>query len=203
MKIICIGRNYSEHARELNSPIPNEPVFFMKPDSSLLLGDKPFFLPEFSREIHHEVELIVKINRIGKHIEKQYANRYYNEITAGIDFTARDLQKKCREEGNPWEISKSFDGSALLGKFLSLSLFKDTKNISFHLKMNDKIVQQGTTADMLFDIDTIISYISQFVTLKIGDIIYTGTPKGVGPVKVNDHLEGFIEDRKVFDCEVK
>jgi 2-keto-4-pentenoate hydratase/2-oxohepta-3-ene-1,7-dioic acid hydratase in catechol pathway len=203
MKIICIGRNYSEHVKELNSLIPSEPVFFMKPDSALLLGDKPFFLPEFSKEIHHEIELVVKINRIGKHIEKQFANRYYNEITAGIDFTARDLQNKCRKEGNPWEIAKAFDGSAVLGKFLSLSLYKDINNISFHLKVNNKIVQQGTTADMLFNVDTIISYTSQFVTLKIGDIIYTGTPKGVGCVNVNDHLEGFIEDRKVFDFEVK
>jgi len=203
MKIICIGRNYKEHIKELNSPIPSEPVFFMKPDSSLLLGDKPFFLPEFSKEIHHEVEMVVKINRIGKNIDKQFAHRYYNEITAGIDFTARDLQNKCRKEGNPWEIAKAFDGSAVLGKFLSLLLFGDIKKISFHLNVNDKTVQQGNTADMLFDVDSIISYVSQFITLKIGDLIFTGTPAGVGPVAVNDHLEGFIEDRKVFDIVVK
>ncbi len=203
MKIICIGRNYGEHIRELNNAMPSEPVFFMKPDSSLLIGDKPFFLPEFSNEIHHEVEIVVKINRLGKHIEKKFADRYYNEITAGIDFTARDLQNKCRKEGNPWEIAKAFDGSAVLGKFLNLALFPDIDRISFSLKINDKVVQQGNTADMLFDVDTIISYISQFVTLKIGDIVFTGTPAGVGPVKLNDRLEGFVEERKVFDFKVK
>ena len=203
MKIICIGKNYGEHIKELGNTIPQEPVFFMKPDSSLLVGNKPFFLPEFSNEIHHEVELVLKICRLGKHIEKRYAHRYYNEVTAGIDFTARDLQNKCRKEGNPWEIAKGFDGSAVLGKFLNLALFQDINKINFSLKVNDKLVQQGNTADMLFDADTIISYVSQFVTLKIGDIIYTGTPTGVGTVKINDHLEGFIEDKKVFDFRVK
>ena len=203
MKIICIGKNYGEHIKELGNTIPQEPVFFMKPDSSLLVGNKPFFLPEFSNEIHHEVELVLKICRLGKHIEKRYAHRYYNEVTAGIDFTARDLQNKCRKEGNPWEIAKGFDGSAVLGKFLNLALFQDINKINFSLKVNDKLVQQGNSADMLFDADTIISYVSQFVTLKIGDIIYTGTPAGVGTVKINDHLEGFIEDKKVFDFRVK
>ena len=203
MKIICIGKNYGEHIKELGNTIPQEPVFFMKPDSSLLVGNKPFFLPEFSNEIHHEVELVLKICRLGKHIEKRYAHRYYNEVTVGIDFTARDLQNKCRKEGNPWEIAKGFDGSAVLGKFLNLALFQDINKINFSLKVNDKLVQQGNSADMLFDADTIISYVSQFVTLKIGDIIYTGTPAGVGTVKINDHLEGFIEDKKVFDFRVK
>ncbi len=203
MKIICIGRNYSEHARELNNPIPAELIFFMKPDSSLLLGNKPFFLPEFSSEIHHELEIVVKICRLGKYIDKKFANRYYNEITAGIDFTARDLQNRCKKEGHPWEIAKAFDASAVLGKFLNLSLIGNINNISFSLKVNDKIVQQGNTADMLFDVDTIISYISKFVTLKIGDIIFTGTPAGVGPVSLNDHLEGFIGGGKVFNFKIK
>jgi len=203
MKIICIGRNYSEHARELNNPIPAKPIFFMKPDSSLLLGNKPFFLPEFSSEIHHELEIVVKICRLGKHIDEKFAYRYYNEITAGIDFTARDLQNKCKKEGHPWEIAKAFDASAVLGKFLNLSLIGNINKISFSLKVNDKIVQQGNTADMLYDVDTIISYISKFVTLKIGDIIFTGTPAGVGQVSLNDHLEGFIEEKKVFDFKIK
>ncbi len=203
MKIICIARNYSEHAQELNHPVSDEPVFFMKPDSSLLLGNQPFFLPEFSKVIHHEIEIVIKINRLGKHIEKQYAHRYYNEITAGIDFTARDIQRKCQNEGQPWEICKAFDGSAVLGKFINLLLFQSINNISFALKINDKIVQQGNTAQMLFDTDTIISYVSKFVTLKIGDIIFTGTPAGIGPVHIDDHLEGFIEDKKVFDFNVK
>ncbi len=203
MKIICIGRNYSEHARELNNPIPAKPIFFMKPDSSLLLGNKPFFLPEFSSEIHHELEIVIKICRLGKHIDEKFAYRYYNEITAGIDFTARDLQNKCKKEGHPWEIAKAFDASAVLGKFLNLSLVGNINKISFSLKVNDKIVQQGNTADMLYDVDTIISYISKFVTLKIGDIIFTGTPAGVGQVSLNDHLEGFIEEKKVFDFKIK
>jgi len=203
MKIICIGRNYSEHARELNNPIPAKPIFFMKPDSSLLLGNKPFFLPEFSSEIHHELEIVIKICRLGKHIDEKFAYRYYNEITAGIDFTARDLQNKCKKEGHPWEIAKAFDASAVLGKFLNLSLIGNINKISFSLKVNDKIVQQGNTADMLYDVDTIISYISKFVTLKIGDIIFTGTPAGVGQVSLNDHLEGFIEEKKVFDFKIK
>jgi len=203
MKIICIGRNYSEHARELNNPIPAKPIFFMKPDSSLLLGNKPFFLPEFSSEIHHELEIVVKICRLGKHIDEKFAYRYYNEITAGIDFTARDLQNKCKKEGHPWEIAKAFDASAVLGKFLNLSLVGNINKISFSLKVNDKIVQQGNTADMLYDVDTIISYISKFVTLKIGDIIFTGTPAGVGQVSLNDHLEGFIGEKKVFDFKIK
>ena len=203
MKIICIGRNYREHAKELSNPVPTDPIFFMKPDSSILLGNRPFFLPEFSSEIHHELEVVVKISRLGKHIEKKFAHRYYYEITAGIDFTARDIQAKCKKEGLPWEIAKAFDSSAVVGKFLSLPLTGDINNLNFSLKINDKTVQQGNTADMLFNVDTLISYISQFNTLKIGDILFTGTPAGVGPVHINDRLEGFIEEKKVFDFKVK
>ena len=202
MKIICIGRNYTDHAKELNNPVPQEPVFFMKPDSSILLKNRPFFLPEFSSEIHHELEIVVKISRLGKHIEKRFAHRYYNEVTAGIDFTARDIQTRCKKEGLPWEIAKAFDASAVVGKFISLPE-TGINNISFSLKINDKTVQQGNTADMLFDVDTIISYVSRFVTLKTGDMLFTGTPAGVGPVKLNDHLEGFVEGNKVFDFKIK
>jgi 2-keto-4-pentenoate hydratase/2-oxohepta-3-ene-1,7-dioic acid hydratase in catechol pathway len=203
MKIICIGKNYSEHAKELNSEVPSEPLFFMKPDSALLLGNKPFFLPDFSNEIHHEIEIVVKINRLGKHIEKQFANRYYNEVTAGVDFTARDLQQVCVKEGKPWEISKAFDGSAVLGKFINVSQLKDPTSVPFHLDIDGVTVQQGNTKDMVFGIDELIEYVSTFVTLKIGDLIYTGTPVGVGSVKIDNHLEGYIEEKKLFDFQVK
>jgi 2-keto-4-pentenoate hydratase/2-oxohepta-3-ene-1,7-dioic acid hydratase in catechol pathway len=203
MKIICIGRNYVEHAKELNNPVPDEPVFFMKPDSSLLINNKPFFLPDFSKEIHHEVEIVIKINRLGKNIQQKFASRYYNKVTVGIDFTARDLQHVCKEKGKPWEIAKGFDGSAVLGKFISLSELENQDEIAFNLEINGKPAQKGNTHDMLFSIDRIIEYISQFVTLKMGDIIYTGTPAGVGPVKVNDRLEAYIEDKKLLDFLVK
>lgn len=203
MKIICIGRNYVEHAKELNNPVPGEPVFFMKPDSAILINNKPFFLPDFSNEIHHEVEIVIKINRLGKNIQQKFASRYYNDITVGIDFTARDLQRICIEKGNPWEIAKGFDGSAVLGQFINLSELKDKNDISFRLDINAQTVQAGKSSDMLFSIDRIIEYISQFVTLKMGDIIFTGTPAGVGPVKINDRLEAYIEDRKLLDFLVK
>ena len=203
MKIICIGRNYEEHARELNNPVPAEPIFFMKPDSSLLANNKPFFIPEFSNEIHHEVEIVIKISRLGKNIQQKFASRYYNELTTGIDFTARDLQRNCKKEGKPWEIAKGFDGSAVLGQFIPLSELVNQKEISFRLDINGKTIQTGNTRDMLFSIDRVIEYVSQFVTLKMGDMIYTGTPAGVGPVKINDRLEAFIEDRKLLDFRVK
>lgn len=203
MKIICIAKNYTKHIEELKSSVPDQPVFFMKPDSSLLLNNKPFFLPDFSSDLHHEVEIVIKINRLGKHIERKFASRYYNEITVGIDFTARDLQKTCKDEGNPWEIAKAFDGSAVLGKFIKLDKISNTESIQFSLYINGRKVQDGNTANMLFKFDHIIEYISQFVTLKMGDLIYTGTPVGVGPVKINDHLEGFIEEKKLFDFMVK
>lgn len=203
MKIICIGRNYAEHAKELNNPIPEEPVFFMKPDSAILINNKPFFLPDFSDEIHHEVEIVIKINRLGKNVQRKFASRYYEEITVGIDFTARDLQRICKAQGKPWEIAKGFDGSAVLGEFISLSELKNQDEIDFSLNINGVKVQTGNTRDMLFGIERIIEYVSQFMTLKMGDIIFTGTPAGVGPVKINDRLEAYIEDRKLLDFMVK
>ncbi|HNX22167.1 MAG TPA: fumarylacetoacetate hydrolase family protein [Bacteroidales bacterium] len=203
MKIICIGLNYHSHIQELKSQIPEVPVFFMKPETAMIVKNRPFFLPDFSNDIHYEVELLVRINKLGKSIQKKFAHTYYDEIGLGIDFTARDLQQKVRSEGLPWEITKSFDGSAIIGTFLPKSQFTDLNNISFHLQLNDRIVQQGNSSDMIFDIDSIIEYVSQFVTLKIGDIIYTGTPIGVGPVAINDRLQGFIGDQKLFDFRVK
>jgi acylpyruvate hydrolase len=203
MKIICIGRNYVEHAKELNNPVPDEPVFFMKPDSSLLINNKPFFLPNFSKEIHHEVEIVIKLSRLGKNIQQKFASRYYNEVTVGIDFTARDLQRICKEKGKPWEIAKGFDGSAVLGEFISLSELENQHEIDFKLEINGIPVQKGNTRDMLFSFDRIIEYVSQFVTLKMGDIIYTGTPAGVGPVKINDRLAAYLEEKKLLDFMVK
>jgi acylpyruvate hydrolase len=203
MKIICIGRNYVEHARELNNPLPENPVFFMKPDSALLLKNRPFYIPEFSNEIHHEVELVVKIHRLGKHIDKKFAHRYYNEIGLGIDFTARDIQRKCKEKGLPWEIAKAFDYSAVLGDFVKIGKLKNKASIDFELHKNNVCVQKGNSKDMLFSIDEIIAYISQFVTLKIGDLIFTGTPAGVGAVAMNDKLVGKLEGNVMFDFMVK
>jgi acylpyruvate hydrolase len=203
MKIICIGRNYTEHAKELNNKVPAEPVFFMKPDSALLVNNKPFFLPEFSNEIHHEVELVVRINRLGKHIDEKFAPRYYNEIGLGIDFTARDIQQKCKENGLPWEIAKAFDQSAPLGNFIEIEKLPDKHSIKFELYKNETLVQSGNTKDMIFPIDTLIAYVSKFVTLKIGDLIYTGTPSGVGPVKIGDKLTGLLEGNPMFEFEVK
>jgi len=203
MKIICIGRNYLKHARELEHDIPTEPVFFMKPDSSLLLDNRHFYIPGFSNEVHYEVELVVKINRLGKSIEERYAHRYYDEIGLGVDFTARDLQRQLIEKGLPWEKAKAFDSAAVLGGFIAKEELGDLGQIDFSLRKNGELVQQGNSRDMIFAVDTIIEYISQFVTLKIGDLIYTGTPAGVGPVKINDQLEGFIGEKKMFDFFVK
>lgn len=203
MKIICIGRNYSEHAKELNNPLPKEPVFFMKPDSALLLKNNPFYIPEFSNNVHYEVEVVVRINRLGKHINRKFAHRYYNEIGLGIDFTARDVQDECKKKGLPWEKAKAFDGSALLGKFFSLKELGELQKLNFHLEKNGVIVQKGTTADMIFSVDEIIEYISKYVTLKIGDLIFTGTPSGVGSVAVNDKLVGYLKENKAFECDVK
>lgn len=203
MKIICIGRNYSEHAEELNNPIPAEPLFFLKPDSAIIRNNKPFFYPGFSKEIHHEVELILKINKLGKNITEEFAHKYYNEIGIGIDFTARDIQKECKAKGLPWEKAKAFDGSAPIGKFLPKSSFADINAINFRLDINQKTVQKGNTEDLLFSFDAIISYVSKFFTLKIGDLIFTGTPAGVGAVKIGDHLECYIEDKKLLEFDVK
>lgn len=203
MKIICIGRNYAEHAKEMNSVIPSEPVFFLKPDTSLIKDNQPFYYPDFSKEIHHEVELVLKINKPGKNIQTQFAHKYYNEIGIGIDFTARDIQAECKKNGLPWEKAKAFDGAAPIGKFIDKKQFTDEKNINFHLKINGNNVQEGNTRDLLFSFDTIIAYISKYFTLRTGDLIYTGTPEGVGPVKIGDRLEAYIEDQKLLDFEIK
>jgi acylpyruvate hydrolase len=203
MKIICIGRNYRDHAKELNQPVPSEPIFFMKPDSSIIKNNKPFFLPDFSGELHHEVEIVLKICRLGKNIDEKYAHRYYEEISAGIDFTARDLQRQCIEKGNPWEICKAFDGSAPLGRFLNKSKLHDTGSINFQLDINGKTVQKGNTRDLIFSFEQLIAYISKFVTLKMGDLIFTGTPAGIGPVKIGDHLCASVEGIMLLDFFVR
>ena len=205
MKIIAVGMNYMAHCQELhaNEKLPEEPVLFMKPDSALLKDSKPFFIPDFSKQIHYETELVVRICRLGKNIAPRFAHRYYDAVTVGIDFTARDLQNKLRSEGKPWEISKGFDNSAVIGDFVSVSRFKDVQNLNFHLTIDGNKVQEGNTGDMLFKIDDLIAYISQFYTLKIGDLLYTGTPVGVGPVSINQHLEGYLEGEKLLDFYVR
>lgn len=203
MKILCIGRNYVKHIEELNNQVPTEPVIFSKPDSALLLKNKPFFIPDFANDFHHEVELVVRINRIGKNIAPQFAHRYYEEIGLGIDFTARDLQSELKNKGLPWEKAKAFDGSAVLSKFVDKQKYSDVQNINFSLEKNGEKVQEGNTSHMIFSIDQIIAHVSQFFTLKIGDLIYTGTPAGVGPVAINDRLRGYIDDEIMFDFLVK
>ncbi|MCC6690006.1 MAG: fumarylacetoacetate hydrolase family protein [Bacteroidia bacterium] len=203
MKIICIGRNYSNHIKEMKSETPGEPVFFMKPDTALLTDGKPFYHPDFSNEIHHEAELVLKICKTGKHIDIEFANTYFDEIGIGIDFTARDLQAACKASGHPWEKAKSFDNSAPIGNFLQKNNFKNISDINFRLDINGKTIQKGNTSDLLFPFDKIISYVSGFVTLKKGDLIFTGTPEGVGPVKPGDKLEAFIEEKKMLAFEVK
>jgi 2-keto-4-pentenoate hydratase/2-oxohepta-3-ene-1,7-dioic acid hydratase in catechol pathway len=204
MKIICIGRNYAKHAEELNNPIPQEPVVFLKPDTAVLLKKHPFFIPEHSNNIHHEIELVVKINRLGKHIETRFAHKYYNEIALGIDFTARDVQDDCKKKGLPWEKAKAFDGSAAVSNFFSLeSLKKEINNIDFYLDINGKKVQEGNTKQMLFSVDQLISHVSKYFTLKTGDLIFTGTPAGVGPVQREDVLELYLEGKRIFYFNVK
>lgn len=196
--------NYAAHNKELHHTLElTEPTIFMKSDSSLLKDGKPFFIPDFSSEIHYETELVVKIDRLGKNIAERFAHRYYSEVTVGIDFTARDLQRRLREQGLPWEISKAFDNSAVIGTFIPLEEAGNVNQLSFHLDMNGKTVQQGNTADMLFSVDQIIAYVSRFFTLKIGDLIYTGTPVGVGPISIGDHLEGYLGERKLLDFHVR
>lgn len=203
MKIICIGRNYTNHIEELQNERPTEPVVFMKPDSAVLLKQHPFVIPEFTEDVHHEIEIIVKISKVGKYIEPKFAHKYYDEISVGIDFTARDLQNKLKAKGLPWEKAKAFDGSAVVGKFLPKSKFSSLENITFELMNNDKMVQKGNSSHMLWKIDELISYVSQFFTLKIGDIIFTGTPEGVAAVKPDDVLEGFLEGQQLFRIHVK
>ena len=205
MKIIAIGMNYVEHCHELhaNEQLPQEPVIFLKPDSALLKDSKPFFIPDFSKQVDYETELVVRICRLGKNIAPRFAHRYYDAVTIGIDFTARDLQRKYRAEGKPWELSKGFDNSAAIGDFIPVERFKDVQNLDFHLDIDGNTVQKGNTRDMIFKIDEIIAYVSQFYTLKIGDLLYTGTPVGVGPVSIGNHLEGYLEGEKLLDFYVR
>jgi 2-keto-4-pentenoate hydratase/2-oxohepta-3-ene-1,7-dioic acid hydratase in catechol pathway len=203
MKIIAIGRNYQEHAKELNNPIPTEPVVFLKPDTALLKEGKAFYHPDFSNDIHYEVELIIKIGKEGKHITSKFARNYIEAIGLGIDFTARDLQQKCKEKGLPWEIAKAFDHSAPIGEFIPINEIPDLNAIQFSLKQNQLVVQNGNSADMIFSFDDIISYVSQRFTLKKGDLIFTGTPAGVGKINIGDLLEGYISDRKMLSVPVK
>ncbi|PTX59009.1 2-keto-4-pentenoate hydratase/2-oxohepta-3-ene-1,7-dioic acid hydratase in catechol pathway [Kordia periserrulae] len=203
MKIICIGRNYTEHIAELENEKPKDPVIFMKADTSILLKKQPFFIPDFSEEIHHEVEVLVKINKLGKYIDKKFAHKYYNEISVGIDFTARDLQSKLKAKGLPWEKAKAFDGSAVVGKWIDKAQFDDINNLNFSLEKNGEVVQQGNTQQMLWKIDELIAYVSQYFTLKIGDIIFTGTPAGVAKVHADERLTGYLEGQELFSIVVK
>lgn len=205
MKIIAVGMNYAAHNKELNNTLllPEKPVIFMKPDSAILKDGKPFFIPDFSRRIDYETELVVRICRLGKHIAPRFARRYYDAVTVGLDFTARDLQEEFRSKGLPWELCKGFDDSAVLGSFVSLQTLPSVQELNFHLEVDGQVVQQGNTADMLFGVDEIIAYVSQFCTLKIGDLIFTGTPVGVGPVEVGQHLQGYLEGEKVLDFYVR
>lgn len=203
MKIICIGRNYAAHAAELGNSVSAEPVVFLKPDTALIPKGHPFFHPAFTNDIHHEVELVIKINRLGKHISEKNAHKYYNSVGIGIDFTARDVQQKCKEKGLPWEKAKGFDHSAPLSrKFVALKELPNPKNIGFHLTKNGETVQRGQSANMIFSFDQIIAHVSQYFTLKMGDLIFTGTPSGVGPIKIGDTLEAFIEDESMLKLKV-
>lgn len=203
MKIICIGRNYAKHIEELDSEKPKNPVIFLKPDSAVLAKKQPFFRPPFSNNIHYEVEILVKINKVGKYIQEKFAHKYYDEIGLGIDFTARDVQAHCKEKGLPWEKAKAFDGSAVIGKFVAKEGLGDLKNLNFQLFINDQLVQDGNTNAMLWEIDELIAYVSQYFTLKKGDIIFTGTPAGVGKVNENDQLKGFIRSEEFLSVKVK
>lgn len=203
MKIICIGRNYANHAKEMNAPIPEEPMFFMKPDTAILPKRNPFYYPDFTNDLHHECEIVVRIKKVGKNISQKFAHEYYDEIGLGIDFTARDLQRMCKEKGQPWEIAKAFDNSAPISEDFIPKSQLDVNNIPFKLFKNDQLVQEGSTSDMLFSIDELITHVSKYVTLKIGDLIFTGTPEGVGPVQINDTLIGYIGDKKMFTINIK
>jgi acylpyruvate hydrolase len=203
MKIICIGRNYIEHAQELNNPVPTSPVFFMKPETAIIKAGLPFFYPDFSNDIHYEVELVLRIGKLGKHISEKFAHTYIDGIGVGIDFTARDLQNECKKKGLPWEIAKAFDGSAPVSQFLPNEHFNDMHDINFSLLKNGEIVQKGNSGMMIFSFDKIIAYVSQFVTLKIGDLIFTGTPAGVGAIKKGDNLEAYIESKSLLKLAIK
>lgn len=203
MKIIAIGRNYAEHAKELNNPVPTTPVIFMKPDTALLKDNKPFYHPEFSQDIHHEIEIVLKVSKEGKHVSEKFAGNYFEEIALGVDFTARDIQSKHKEKGLPWELAKAFDGSAPVSNFVPKTQFADIYNVNFNLDINGETKQQGNTKDLLFSFESIIAFVSQYITLKKGDLIFTGTPQGVGKVSVGDKLEGYLEGQKLLDFLVK
>lgn len=204
MKIICIGRNYADHAKELKNELPKEPMFFLKPDSAILPKRNPLFIPEWTNDLHYEVELVIKINRLGKYIDQQYAHKYYDEVSLGIDFTARDIQEQCKEKGHPWEKAKAFDGSAVIGKkFIPLATLGPIQDIPFKLEKNGEIVQQGNSKNMIFSVDKIICHVSQFMTLKMGDLIFTGTPAGVGKVAIGDELRGYIGEEQLFRVPVR
>lgn len=204
MKIICIGRNYVEHARELNNPLPQSPVFFLKPDTALVIRNRPFYYPDFSKDVHYETELVLKICKVGKSIPEKYAGDYYNQVGIGFDFTARDLQQKCKEKGLPWEIAKGFDYSAPISpEFIKKEDLANPQQINFHLELNGEKVQTGNSSDMIFSFEKIISYVSQFMTLRTGDLIFTGTPAGVGPVKIGDKLAAYLEGKLMLSCKIK
>ncbi len=203
MKIICIGRNYADHVKELGNTMPTKPLIFMKPPSALLVNDKPLYYPEFTKDLHYEAELVLKICRNGRHVQPEFAHKYYDQVAFGIDFTARDIQQQCKEKGHPWEIAKGFDGSAAISKFVNMDKLKNSKTIEFSMKKNDEIVQRGTTDDLIFDFNYLITYVSKYFKLQQGDMIYTGTPAGVGPVQIGDKLEGFIEDKHLLTCDIK
>ena len=203
MKLICIGRNYTDHIKELENEKPTDPVVFLKPDTAILLKNQPFFIPDFSEDIHHEVEILVKIKKVGKHIDKKFAHKYYDEIGLGIDFTARDLQAQLKAKGLPWEKAKAFDGAAVIGRWVPKNNFQNIDDINFSLIKNDTLVQSGNTALMLWKIDELIEYVSKYFTIKIGDIIFTGTPAGVGKVLANDTLKGYIENEELFSLKIK
>ena len=203
MKIICVGQNYLNHIKELNSKRNKSPILFLKPDSSIIQKNQPFFIPEFSKEIHYEAEIILKFDKLGKHIDKKFSNKYYNQISLGIDFTARDLQEKLKKSGHPWEKAKSFDNSAVVGDWIDVNNFQDINDINFCLKLNNEIVQSSNSSNMIWKIDELVTEVSNYFTLKIGDILFTGTPEGVGKVSIGDVLDGFLEEKKVFSIKIK
>lgn len=203
MKIICVGQNYLNHIKELNSKRNKSPILFLKPDSSIIQKNQPFFIPEFSKEIHYEAEIILKFDKLGKHIDRKFSNKYYNQISLGIDFTARDLQEKLKKSGQPWEKAKSFDNSAVVGDWIDVNNFQDINDINFCLKLNNEIVQSSNSSNMIWKIDDLVSEVSNYFTLKIGDILFTGTPEGVGKVSIGDVLDGFLEEKKVFSIKIK
>ncbi|KGE15032.1 fumarylacetoacetate hydrolase family protein [Sphingobacterium deserti] len=203
MKIIAVGRNYVDHAKELNNPVPTTPVIFMKPDTALLKDNKDFYYPEFSKDVHYEVELVIRICNEGKHVSPKFAHKYYDAIGLGIDFTARDIQAQHKDKGLPWELAKAFDHSAVISPLIPKEEFSDFKNIAFSMQKNAEVVQAGNTADMIFDFETLIVFVSKYITLRKGDLIYTGTPVGVGPIAIGDKFDGFIGERPMFSCSIK